>query len=303
MRYKKIFVFSLVVLVSIAGFSFVSPHLSAENQDLTLKFGVVPWSESLALGGLIEYLLETKAGVNVEVTHPDIGKAYTDVKNRRLDLMVEAWLPKTHENYWNRVSRFVLNFGPVYEDAGLTWAVPGYVYEEGVQSVEDLGKPEVRKKLDGKIVGIDPNSGIMQHSKLMIEREYPELEGYELVEGIDSEMVKTLKQAIERREWIVVTLWAPHDAYALYDIKALEEPRGILGEEEHINIVGRQDFMTVFPNEVSEFLSRIHLPFEMEMELTRYYDELGDAYAAGQKFAETHPNLVDYWVYGPRAIE
>lgn len=303
MQFRKDYSVSLIVFVLILSLTIITLPVTAKDQENTLRFGVVPWSESIALGGLIEYLLEGRVGVNVKVTNPDIGKAYNDIKNKRLDLTIEAWLPITHENYWNKVSRYVLNFGPVYEDAGLTWAVPDYVYETGVQSVKDLGDPEVREKLDGKIIGINPSSGIMQHSKLMIEREYQELEGYELVEGTDAEMVEALKEAVKKEEWIVVTLWAPHDAYALYDIRSLEEPKDVLGEEEHINIIGRRDFMTIFSNEVSEFLSRIHLPFSMEMELTRYYNQLEDPYAAGQKFAESHPNLVTYWVEGPSAIE
>lgn len=291
-------VIALGLTISLSGFS-----VMADEYGQTVNFGVVPWSESLALGGLIEYLLETEIGIHVEVTNPNIGTAYNDVKNKRLDLMIEAWLPRTHENYWNRVSRYVLNFGPAYEDAGLTWAVPDYVYETGVKSVVDLGDPEVKEKLDGKITGIDPHSGIMQHSKLMIEKEYPELKGYKLVEGTDAGMAEKLDNAINEEEWIVVTLWAPHDAYAIYDLHALEEPKNVLGGEEHISIIARQDFMTLFPNEISEFLSRFHLPFEMEMELTGYYNDLGNAYAAGQKFAENHPNLVDYWVNGPSAIE
>lgn len=300
---KKRYLVSLAVLTIIAMMFIVGPSAVAEENEDTVRFGVVPWSESIALGGLIEYLLEAEIGVHVETSNPNVSRAYNDIKNKRLDLMVEAWLPRTHENYWNRVSRYVLNFGPVYEDAGLTWAVPNYVYESGVRSVTDLGSPEVKQKLGEKITGIDPNSGIMQHSKLMIEKEYPELEGYELLEGTDKSMFQALRKAIEGKSWIVVTLWAPHDAYALYDLHSLKEPKNVLGGEEHINIIGREDFMSVFPNEISEFLSRIHLSFSMEMELTRYYNELEDPYAAGQKFAENHPTLVDYWVNGPSAIE
>jgi len=296
--FVRLAVLTVILMMFLVGMS----PVAEENED-TIRFGVVPWSESIALGGLIEYLLETEIGMQVKLSNPDVGRAYNDIKNKRLDLMIEAWLPRTHENYWNRVSRYVLNFGPVYEDAGLTWAVPDYVYEAGVRSVTDLGSSEVKKKLSGKITGIDPNSGIMQHSKLMIEKEYPELEGYELAEGTDKSMTEALQKAVQEKSWIVVTLWAPHDAYALYDLHSLEEPKNVLGGEEHINIIGREDFMSVFPNEVSEFLSRLHLPFSMEVELTRYYNELGDAYAAGQQFAENHPHLVDYWVRGPSAIE
>jgi glycine betaine/proline transport system substrate-binding protein len=261
----------------------------------TMKFGVVAWSDALAIGSVIENLLVNELDQDVEMTNPDIGVAYTAVKNKELDLFLEGWLPLTHEAYWDKIAPSVCNFGPFVEDAILCWAVPSYVPEDVFSSVEDMNKEEVKEKCGGKIVGIDPGSGLMQHSALMMNK-YPELEDWKLVEGSDYAMAASLKRAIQRKEWIVVTLWQPHFAFGRYDLRILEEPKKILGGEERVHMIGRRDFMEVFPNEVSMFLSRFYLPISKVSELLVMYEE--DEETAGQKFIRQNQDLVHYWLTG-----
>lgn len=282
----------VLLMVLIVGFA-ATPAIS--QQKKTLEFGVVAWSEALAIGDLIKYIMEKEIGQSVRITNPDIGVAYTATANKDLDLFYEAWLPLTHEAYWDKVASKVCDFGVIYEDASLGWAVPNYIPKGVVNSVTDLGKPDVRGKCGGKIIGIDPGSGLMQHSALMM-KEYPELKGWKLVSGSDYAMVAALKRAIQRKEWMVVTLWKPHFAFARFDIRYIAEPKRILGGEERSHMIGRQDFMEVFPNKVSMFLSRFYLSIEQVNELVDLY-ETDDATAA-MKFAKKYPGHVRYWVTG-----
>lgn len=261
----------------------------------TLQFGVVAWSEALAIGSVIQYLMETELDQPVKVTNPDIGVAYTAVQKKDLDLFIEAWLPVTHEAYWDKVASDVVDFGPIYEDASLGWAVPNYIPKDVFNSVEDMDKKEVKEKCDGKIIGIDPGSGLMQHSALMM-KEYPELEDWTLVEGSDYAMVAALKRAMQRKEWTVVTLWKPHFAFARFDIRYIEDPKGVLGGEERVHMIGREDFMSVFPNEVSMFLSRLYFPIEKVNELVDLYEQ--DEDTAARKFIENNQKMVSYWLTG-----
>ena len=139
----------VAVLMAVA---LVSAPALAEKK--TLKFGVVAWSEALAEGALIEYLMEKELGQDVEIINPDAGVAYTALMNKELDLYIESWLPLTHETYWDKVASSVCDFGPMYEDASLGWAVPNYIPKDVVSSVEDLDKEEVKEKCpEVKFVG------------------------------------------------------------------------------------------------------------------------------------------------------
>jgi len=295
---SKLFTVSVIALALIIGLSSFSLVATAEKKN-SLTFGIVPWSESLAIGSLVNHVLTVELGMNVDTMNPNIGAAYTAIKQGDMDQFVESWLLLTHEAYWEKSAADLCDFGPIYEDALLCWAVPNYVPEDVVSSVEDLGKPEVKEKMGGEIVGIDPGAGLMQHSEVMME-EYPVLEGWELKDSSDYAMVAELKRRMQRDEWTVVTLWKPHYAFARFDIRTIDEPKKILGAEERIHMVGRKDFMSVFPNKVSEFLSRFYLPIGKVNELTDMHDEYGDA--AGGKFANKYPELVDYWINGIEAL-
>ncbi len=295
---SKLTVAIVVGLALMIGLSSLSLVASAQKKN-TIEFGIVPWSESLAVGSLITHLLEVEIGVNVNTTNPGIGAAYTAIKQGDMDLFVESWLPLTHEAYWKESAASLTNFGPIYEDALLCWAVPNYVPEDVVSSVADLGKEKVKEKMGGEIIGIDPGSGLMQHSEVMME-EYDALKGWELRDSSDYAMVAELKRRMQRDEWTVVTLWKPHFAFARFDIRSIDEPKDILGSEERIHIVGSRDFMSLYPNKVSQFLSRVYLPIEKLNELTDMYEEDGEA--AGAKFANKYPKLVNYWVNGMEAL-
>jgi glycine betaine/proline transport system substrate-binding protein len=274
-------------------FTLASAPAMAEKK--TLKFGVVAWSEALALGALLEHLLVNEIGQEVEIVNPDVGVAYTALQNKELDLFIEAWLPLTHETYWDKVASDVCDFGPIYEDASLGWAVPNYIPKETLNSVTDMDKKEVKEKMNGRIVGIDPGSGLMQHSALMMKK-YPELADWKLVEGSDAAMVASLKRAIQRKEWIVVTLWRPHHAFARFDIRYIDEPKKILGYEERSHMLGRDDFMSVFPNKVSRFLTRFTMPIAAVDDLTNMFQDNENTAAA--KFVEKYPEMVNYWLTG-----
>jgi glycine betaine/proline transport system substrate-binding protein len=294
MTLKKLRTVALFIMMVVLAVVFTSTSAMSQAKK-PLNFGVVAWSEALAEGDLFKYILEEMIGYPVKITNPDAGVAYTAIANGDLDLFIEAWLPLTHEAYWDKVASKVCDFGQLYEDASLGWAVPNYVPESVVSSVTDLGKPDVRDKCGGQIIGIDPGSGLMQHSSLMM-KEYPELKGWKLVEGSDYAMVAALKRAMQRKEWIVVTLWKPHFAFSRFDIRYIAEPKKILGGEERAHMLGRRDFMEVFPNEVSMFLSRVYFPIELVNELVDLYEE--NDKTAAQEFVKRHPKLVEYWVSG-----
>jgi len=137
----------LLLMVLVVGFS-ATPAIS--QQKKALKFGVVAWTEALAIGDLIKYIMDKDIGQPVEITNPDAGVAYTAVKNKDLDLFYESWLPLTHEAYWDKVASKVCDFGVIYEDASMGWVVPNYIPKTLVSSVTDLDKAEVRKKCGEK---------------------------------------------------------------------------------------------------------------------------------------------------------
>jgi glycine betaine/proline transport system substrate-binding protein len=49
----------------------------------------------------------------------------------------------------------------------------------------------------------------------------------QLVEGSTAAMTAALKSAVDRKEWIAVTLWEPSWMAQKFDIKWLQDPKGV----------------------------------------------------------------------------
>jgi glycine betaine/proline transport system substrate-binding protein len=95
----------------------------------------------------------------------------------------------------------------------------------------------IGESVDYEIVGIDPGAGLMKATSSALE-EY-ELTDWTLVEGSSAAMTASLKKAYDKEEPIIVTGWTPHWKFAAYDLKYLEDPKGVYGEAENIHTIVR----------------------------------------------------------------
>src|SRR5690606_33267866 len=111
--------------------------------------------------------------------------------------------------------------------AKLGWAVPAYVT---INSIEELNANA--DTFGGKIIGIDPGAGLMKLSEQAMA-DYG-LSKLELMEGSGATMTAALDNAIKNKEWVVVTAWSPHWMFGKWELKYLEDPKGVLGGEEKI---------------------------------------------------------------------
>ena len=208
--------------------------------------------------------------------------------------MLMAWLPGTHEDYMDAVGSDIVSLGILYGYARLGWAVPTYIPEDQLSSIEDLNNADVRDQLDGTITGIDPGAGLTRLSEQAIE-DYG-LDGYDLQISSGAGMTAALARAVRRDEWIVVTGWSPHWKFGAHDLRYLEDPRGTLGSFERVHAMARQGFYQDNP-EAALLISRIHLDLDA-LQDAMFYAQENSYEEAVDRFMEQHGNLVDYWVTG-----
>ncbi len=104
----------------------------------------------------------------------------------------------------------------------------------------------VAEQLDNTITGIDAGAGVMQAAEKAIE-EY-ELDSYTLQASSSAAMTQALSDAIEDEKAIVVTGWTPHWKFAKYDLKYLDDPKGVFGGEEKIHTIARKGLEEDMPN-------------------------------------------------------
>lgn len=95
------------------------------------------------------------------------------------------------------------------------------------------------EELNYEITGIEPGSGVVGSAETATE-EYESLAGWEVVTSSSGAMATALGEAIDNEDPIIVTGWSPHWKFQEYDLKYLEDPQGVFGEEEEIKTMVRQ---------------------------------------------------------------
>lgn len=266
---------------------------NAMAQD-PIKIGWTAWSDAEFVTKLAARVIEDRLGRDVELMQTDIAPQYQGLATGSIDVMLMSWQPDTHADYIERVGADTVNLGLLYTHARLGWAVPDYMPESEVKTIADLAKPAVREKLDGTITGIDPGAGLTRLSRQAIE-EYG-LDGYELQISSGAGMTAALQRAVRRDEWIVVTGWSPHWKFGAYELRYLDDPKGVLGSYERVHAVARMGFYQE-DVEVASFLSRMQIPIDdlqaamYEAQETSYEDAVSNYIAANEA-------RINYWVTG-----
>lgn len=264
------------------------------NSHHTIRLGWTAWADAEVVTTLAEKLLEQRVGYQVDRVMTDIGIQYQAVAKGDLDIMLMAWLPLTHRNYWRKVRDRVVNLGPLYMGR-LGWVVPDYIPKSELNTIADLKKPEVASRIGDKIQGIDPGSGLMQASERAMTAY--QLDNLKLVSASGAAMTAVLDRAYRQKKWVVVTAWQPHWIFARYKLRFLKDPKGILGGEERIHAIARQGFQNDFPSEVTQFFSRLYLPNDELAAVLLDSQNMG-ADKAVDRYIEDHPKRVNYWLTG-----
>lgn len=174
----------------------------------------------------------------------------------------------------------------------VTLLVLGVFTAVGCQGANNQAEQSVRDKFDGKIIGIDPGAGIMTASGNAIQ-EYGL--DYELMEGSGATMTAALKQAIDNKEWVAVTGWTPHWMFARWDLKFLEDPKGVYGEAETINTIVRLGLKEDLP-EVYEVCDNFKWDDPDIGSAMAIAEEVGDDVEAARQWVEENQELVNSWL-------
>lgn len=254
-----------------------APGTDARGDAREVKIGAVNWDDCIALTNVAKVVLEDHMGYTVDDTYADVGPVFASVASGNYDVFLDAWLPVTHSTYMDQYGEDLDELGTIYTGARIGLVVPEYV---DIDSIEEFN--DVREKFDNEIVGIDAGAGIMEKTEEVIA-EY-ELD-VNLITSSGPMMAAALMGAIDNEEWIAVTGWSPHWKFGRWDLKYLDDPKNIYGEDEYVAIVARKGLEDDLP-EVANFFSN----FQIEL------DELEELMSQMQDADETEQDVATRWV-------
>lgn len=267
---------------------------AAASDEAMLRIGWTAWSDAEFITRLTERVVEEAFGLTVELVLVDIALQYQGVARGDLDAMLMAWLPNTHADYYERFGDQVDDLGPVYTGGRLGWVVPAYVPASALATIEDLARPEVARRLNREIFGIDPGAGLTRLSEQAL-RDYG-LERYHLITSSAAAMTAMVERAARRERWIVATAWRPHWMFEAWDLRFLADPRGSLGGVESAHALVRRGLREDLPQVVA-FLTRMDIPLA-ELEAALAVAHHAGHGAAVQGYLAEHAARVRWWVTG-----
>ncbi|MEU8824709.1 glycine betaine ABC transporter substrate-binding protein [Streptomyces sp. NPDC048636] len=164
-----------------------------------------------------------------------------------IDVLVSAWLPASHGTYLARYEDDVQMLDPHYAPY-CVWAVPPYVPVEGVAEVADLLRPEVADRMTPTLDGINPGAGISRFSARMITEYGLDRAGYAFRPGTEQSFISRVERGIAEREWFVIPIWRPQYLNLVHGLRALAEPKGLLGGTDAATpVVTKAAFATLAP--------------------------------------------------------
>lgn len=158
----------------------------------------------------------------------------------------------------------------------------------------------VGKSVDYKITGIDPGAGIMEATEKAI-KEY-DLDEWDVTTGSGAAMTASLKKAYDKEKPIIVTGWTPHWKFAKFDLKYLEDPKGVYGGEEQIKTIARTGLAEDLP-EAHQVLSNFHWTEEDMGEVMVAIQEGEKEDVAAQNWVDANADKVAEWTEGVNEVD
>ncbi|MDI7742795.1 glycine betaine ABC transporter substrate-binding protein [Lysinibacillus fusiformis] len=199
-----------------------------ESKEINLAY--VEWDTEVASTHVVGKVLED-LGYDVTLTPLDNAIMWEAVSKGEADAMVAGWLPNTHASQYAEYKDNLVELGENLTGAKIGLVVPSYMEANSIEDLTD--------EADKTITGIEPGAGVMAATENAIA-EYENLADWELLPSSSGAMTVALGQAIENEEDVIVTGWSPHWKFSSYDLKYLEDPKGVFGGEETINTFARK---------------------------------------------------------------
>ena len=233
----------------------ISQGVTADEKK-PVVIGWMSWADAEITVKLANKALTDQLNQPVKLVMADIGIQFQGLATGKVDVIPMAWIKIAHERFWTKYKDKLEDLGMIYPGR-LGLAVPDIIPVSEVSTIADLAKPEVKAKLDGKILTDEAGNG---HYKMALRAidDYG-LGGYKLVNSSEAGMLKQLDRNLVRGEWSVVNAWSPHWMFQKWPLRYLDDPKKVFGEEDEIHAIARKGFSQDYP-EVARFFANFKIP-------------------------------------------
>jgi glycine betaine/proline transport system substrate-binding protein len=275
---------ALIKLATVTALTFVSSAY-ALAQDKMVHIGTLGWEDTTAITLITKKFLE-KEGYKAEITDfSEWGIAFGALSHKDIDVMC-SMVDYVTSDYWQKNHDKLEKVSVVSYGLYQTLAVPTYM---SIDSIDQLNS--IKDSVKGKIVGIEPGSGLMRDVKRAVA-EY-KLD-YQVIEGSTAAMTAQLQSSIERKEPIVTMLWEPSWMMHKFPVKFLKDPKGVFPASQAYYLIAAKGFSAKNP-ELRADLATVYVPIDDIGEITVEMSNGKTEDKAVDAWWDKHAELIAKW--------
>ena len=297
-RVIAVCIFAIVLMMT----AFILPSAAQEK----VRLSYVEWSETVAATNMVKTVIQEKLKMECEIIAMTADRMWAAVAEGTVDGMIAAWLPTTHGHFYEQFKDRIEDLGPNLVGTQIGLVVPEITVGRQTAASGQRNTPYIKAvsiadlkkypdKFHRRIIGIDPEAGIMKKTREAMRRY--ELYNYELIKGSEVSMTAELSDAIRKQKWIVVTGWEPHWMFGRWKLKFLEDPKNVFGKKEKIHTIVRKDLEADMP-EVYKLLDNFNWSTE-ELEQLMIWIQEDEGMFPGEKalrYMRYHPEQIESWL-------
>lgn len=251
----------------------------------TVTIGTMSWEDLTPITGITKKVLEDSGYTVKVVPFSEWGIAYAALSKGDVQILASQ-TDYVAQDYWNKNKKRLEKISPVSHGLYQAIAVPKYV---PIDSVEQLN--ENADKFGGKIIGIEPGSGLMKDAANAVKDYGLKLQ---LVEGSTAAMTAALKSASDRKEWIAVTIWEPSWMAQKYDVKFLKDPKGVFPPAQSYYWIGQKGFSAQNPH-AREVIASVYVPLADIAAINSAVNDGKTMDEAIKSWTDSHADLLKRW--------
>lgn len=162
-------------------------------------------------------------------------------------------------------------------------------------------KEPLGPQINYTITGIDAGTGVMNGTTEALKVYGLEKDKWQLQTSSTAAMTSTLGKAIKNKQPIVVTGWEPHWMFTKFDLKFLDDPKGVFGGSENINTIVRKGLKKDEP-EAYKVLNNFYWTPEDMSDVMLKVNDGDDPQEAAANWIKKNPKKVAEWTKGAKKV-
>ncbi|HEF4760077.1 TPA: glycine betaine ABC transporter substrate-binding protein [Pseudomonas putida] len=224
--------------------------LPVRAEEKTITVGTLSWEDLTPITGITKKVLEDSGYTVKVIEFSEWGIAYAALTKGDIQVLASQ-TDYAAQDYWNKNKNRLEKLSPVSYGLYQAIAVPKYVDIDSLEQLNDNAD-----KFGGKIIGIEPGSGLMNDATKAVKDYGIKLQ---LLEGSTAAMTAALKSAVDRKEWVAVTVWEPSWMAQKFDLKFLKDPKGVFPPPQGYYWIGHKGFSQEYAH-AREVMAGVYVP-------------------------------------------